>query len=209
MPRVVDHARPREHAHVVPTPKLARCPWAASDPLLARYHDEEWGVPVHDDVRLFEMLTLEGAQAGLSWLTVLRKREGYRRAFHGFDPARVARMTEARQLRLMDDEGIVRNRAKIASTVGNAKAFLALAKERGSFDAYLWSFVDGTPVHHRVRSMADVPAKDALAEGLSKDLKKRGFRFVGPTIVYAFLQAVGVVDDHLVTCPRHADLARG
>jgi DNA-3-methyladenine glycosylase I len=192
-----------------PTPKLARCPWAASDPLLARYHDEEWGVPVHDDVRLFELLTLEGAQAGLSWLTVLRKREGYRRAFHGFDPARVARMTEARQLRLMEDESIVRNRAKIASTVDNAKAFLALAKERGSFDAYLWSFVDGVPVQSRPRSMKDVPAKSALAEQISKDLKKRGFRFVGPTIVYAFLQAVGVVDDHLVDCPRHADLARG
>ena len=191
----------------MPSPPLARCPWADSDPLLARYHDEEWGVPVHDDARLFELLTLEGAQAGLSWLTVLRKREGYRRAFHGFDPARVSRMTEAACARLMEEPAIVRNRAKIASTVDNAKAFLAVARELGSFDAFLWSFVDGAPVQHRFTTMKQLPPKDELAERLSKALKKRGFRFVGPTIVYAFLQAVGVVNDHLVGCPRRAALA--
>jgi DNA-3-methyladenine glycosylase I len=180
-----------------------RCPWAGTDPLYVRYHDEEWGVPSHDDRHLFEMLILEGAQAGLSWLTILRKREGYRRAFLGFEPERVARMTAARQAKLMEDEGIVRNRAKIASTVDNAKAFLAVQRERGSFDAYLWSFVEGgRPIQHRFESMKQVPAETELAVAMSKDLKKRGFRFVGPTIVYAYLQAIGVVNDHLVACPR-------
>ena len=179
-----------------------RCTWAGTDPLYVRYHDEEWGVPVHDDRRLFEMITLEGAQAGLSWITILKKRDGYRRAFHGFDPAKVARMTARDRARLMKDEGIVRNRAKIASTVTNAKAFLALQEEHGSFDAWLWSFTDGVPVRARRRSLKDIPAKTPLAEQISKELVRRGFRFVGPTIVYAFLQAVGVVDDHLVTCFR-------
>lgn len=180
-----------------------RCPWAGSDPLYVRYHDEEWGVPVHDDVHLFEMLTLEGAQAGLSWLTILRKREGYRRAFLGFDPARVARMTLARREKLLLDEGIVRNRAKIESTITNAKAFLAVQREHGSFDAYLWSFVDGRPVRSRFKTIAAVPAQTDLSVRISKDLAKRGFRFVGPTIIYAFLQAVGVVNDHLVSCFRY------
>ena len=185
-----------------------RCSWAGSDPDYVRYHDDEWGVPVHDEVRLFEMLILEGAQAGLSWSTILRKREGYRRAFRGFDPKKVARMTEADQARLLLDEGIVRNRAKISSTVGNAKAFLAIQKEHGSFDAWLWGFVDGHPVQGRPASMKDVPASTELAVRISKDLKKRGFRFVGPTIVYAYLQAVGVVNDHVAGCYRQKEVAK-
>ena len=185
-----------------------RCSWAGSDPDYVRYHDDEWGVPVHDDVRLFEMLILEGAQAGLSWSTILRKREGYRRAFRGFDPKKVARMTAADQARLLLDEGIVRNRAKIASTVGNAKAFLAIQKEHGSFDAWLWGFVDGHPVQGRPASMKDVPASTELAVRIPKDLKKRGFRFVGPTIVYAYLQAVGVVNDHVAGCYRQKEVAK-
>lgn len=185
-----------------------RCSWAGSDPDYVRYHDDEWGVPVHDDVRLFEMLILEGAQAGLSWSTILRKREGYRRAFRGFDPKKVARMTEADQARLLLDEGIVRNRAKISSTVGNAKAFLAIQKEHGSFDAWLWGYVDGRPVQGRPASMKDVPASTDLAVRISKDLKKKGFRFVGPTIVYAYLQAVGVVNDHVAGCYRQKEVAK-
>jgi DNA-3-methyladenine glycosylase I len=165
-------------------------------------------VPVHDDVRLFEMLTLEGAQAGLSWTTILRKREGYRRAFHGFAPDKVAAMKAADQAELLRDPSIVRNRAKVLSTVDNARALLALRGEAGTFDAYLWSFVDGRPVQGRRRSLADVPAKTDLAVRISKDLRSRGFRFVGPTIVYALLQAVGVVNDHLVTCFRHAAVSR-
>lgn len=161
-------------------------------------------MPVHDDTRLFEMLTLEGAQAGLAWITILKKREGYRRAFLGFDPAKVAKMTARDRARLSKDEGIVRNRAKIAATVDNAKAFLEVQRERGTFDAYLWSFVDGAPVRARRRSMKDVPATTPLALAISKDLSRRGFRFVGPTIVYAFLQAVGVVDDHVDGCFRRA-----
>lgn len=185
-----------------------RCSWAGTDPDYVRYHDDEWGVPVHDDVRLFEMLILEGAQAGLSWSTILRKREGYRRAFRGFDPKKVARMTEADQARLLLDEGIVRNRAKISSTVDNAKAFLAIQKEQGSFDAWLWGFVDGRPVQGRPASMKDVPASTELAVRISKDLKKKGFRFVGPTIVYAYLQAVGVVNDHVAGCYRQKEVAK-
>jgi DNA-3-methyladenine glycosylase I len=179
---------------------LVRCAWVSPDPLYARYHDEEWGVPVHDDTRLFEMLTLEGAQAGLSWLTILRKRESYRRAFRGFDPARVARFGPRDEARLLGDAGIVRNRAKIAASIGNAKALLALQRERGSFDAYLWAWVDGRPVVNRFEDLREMPAKTPLAAAISKDLLGRGFKFVGPTIVYAFLQAVGVVDDHLEGC---------
>jgi DNA-3-methyladenine glycosylase I len=185
-----------------------RCPWAGNDPLYVRYHDEEWGVPAHDDVHLFEMLVLEGAQAGLSWSTILNKREGYRRAFLGFDPMRVARMTEARRQKLLEDEGIVRNREKIASAIDNAKAFLAIQRERGSFDAYLWSFVDGRPIQGNHRSRSSIPAKTELSIRVSKDLAKRGFRFVGPTIIYAYLQAVGVVNDHLVECFRYREVAR-
>jgi DNA-3-methyladenine glycosylase I len=180
-----------------------RCPWAAKDPLYLPYHDEEWGVPSHDDRHLFEMLILEGAQAGLSWLTILRKREHYRRAFDGFDPGRVARYTEKRQAKLLADPGIVRNRQKVAAAVVNARLFLELARERGSFDAYLWSFVGGQPRQNRFRRLSDVPARTPESDALSKDLAKRGFKFVGSTICYALMQAVGLVNDHLVTCPRH------
>lgn len=179
---------------------LVRCAWVSPDPLYRRYHDEEWGVPVHDDTRLFEMLTLEGAQAGLSWLTILRKRESYRTAFRGFDPARVARFGPRDEARLLADAGIVRNRAKIAASIGNAKALLTLQRERGSFDAYLWAWVDGRPLVNRFEELREVPSKTPLAAAISKDLLARGFKFVGPTIVYAFLQAVGVVDDHLAGC---------
>lgn len=183
-------------------PEKARCPWAGTDPLSIAYHDEEWGVPSRDDRHLFEMLILEGAQAGLSWLTILRKREGYRRAFAGFDPAKVALFGPADVERLLADAGIVRNRLKVESAIDSAKAFLALQAETGSFSDWLWDFVDGRPVRSSFRQMSEVPAKTPLAEKISKDLRKRGFRFVGPTIVYAYLQAVGVVNDHLVTCPR-------
>ena len=183
-----------------------RCPWAAKDPLYLPYHDEEWGVPLHDDRRLFELLILEGAQAGLSWLTILRKREGYRRAFDGFDPARVARYTDKRRAKLLEDAGIVRNRQKVAAAIGNARAFLELVDERGSFDAYLWDFAGGKPRVNHFRRMADVPARTAVSDALSVDLAKRGFKFVGSTICYAYMQAVGLVNDHLTSCPRHAEL---
>jgi DNA-3-methyladenine glycosylase I len=179
-----------------------RCGWAGTDPLYQRYHDEEWGVPLHDDRHLFEMLILEGAQAGLAWITILRKREAYRRAFEGFDPARVAAFDEARLQALLQDPGLVRNRLKLASAVGNAKAFLAVQAEFGSFDAYLWGFVGGAPRVNAWKGLAEVPAVTPEAEALSRDLKRRGFRFVGPTIVYAFMQAVGMVDDHVAGCWR-------
>lgn len=168
---------------------------------MRRYHDEEWGVPSWDDRHLFEMLVLEGAQAGLSWSTILNKRDGYRRAFAGFDPNRVARYGEARITSLLDDPGIVRNRLKVRGTVTNARAFLQIEEEHGSFAAYLWRFVDGQPVVNRPRSMADLPARTELSDQIAKDLKRHGFTFVGSTIVYSLLQAVGVVDDHLVSCP--------
>ncbi len=182
--------------------ELTRCSWAGTDPDYLRYHDTEWGVPVHDDRLLFEMLTLEGAQAGLSWLTILRKRERYREVFADFDPARVARFSAAKVERLMLDPGIVRNRLKIESTVSNAKAFRAVQREFGSFDAFLWAFVEGRPMVNRPLDLRGVPARTELSDRISKDLKKRGFRFVGSTIVYAFLQAVGVVDDHVQGCHR-------
>ncbi len=177
-----------------------RCEWAGSDPLLIAYHDEEWGVPVHDDRLLFEFLTLEGAQAGLSWQTILRKREAYRRAFEGFEPERVAAYGDVQMERLMADAGIVRNRAKIASTFGNARAMLQVQRELGSFDAYLWSFVGGRPVVNLPSRSSDVPATSPQSDAMSKDLKRRGFKFVGSTICYAMMQAVGMVDDHLVEC---------
>lgn len=186
-------------------PEPVRCPWCGSDPLYTAYHDEEWGVPVHDDRLLFEFITLEGAQAGLSWLTVLKKRANYRRAFDDFDVRKVARYTPANIEALMQDAGIVRNRLKIESTVSNAKAFIAVQKEFGSFADYIWGFVDGKPVVNRPRTLKDVPASTPLSDRISKDLKKRGFRFVGTTIVYAHLQATGVVNDHLVDCHRHPD----
>jgi len=182
---------------------MIRCSWA-TNPLSIAYHDAEWGVPVHDDVTLFEFLILEGAQAGLSWDTVLRKRDRYREVFAGFDPEKVARFTPRRVERLMNDSGIVRNRLKIESAIGNARAFLGVQDERGTFDAYLWAMVDGKPVINRPRESRDVPATSALSDALSRDLRKRGFRFVGSTICYAYLQAVGVVDDHLAGCFRAA-----
>jgi len=180
----------------------ARCAWAGTDPLYVAYHDKEWGRPVRDDRVLFEFLTLESAQAGLAWITILRKREGYRKAFAGFDPRKVSRFTAAKQRALMKDPGIVRNRLKIGSTVSNAKAFLAVQKEFGSFSSYLWGFVDNKPVVNRPSSLKGVPASTELSDRISKNLKKRGFRFVGSTIVYAYLQAVGVVDDHTADCFR-------
>ncbi|MEQ1632716.1 MAG: DNA-3-methyladenine glycosylase I [Planctomycetota bacterium] len=179
-----------------------RCPWCGDDPLYVAYHDEEWGVPVHDDRHLFEMLILEGAQAGLSWITILKKRANYRSAFAGFDPKKVARFDAKKQAVLMQDAGIVRNRLKIESAIDSAKAFLDLQQEHGSFDRWLWQFVDGKPIKNRPRAMSEVAARTDLSDRISKELKKRGFRFVGSTIVYAFLQAVGVVDDHLATCFR-------
>jgi DNA-3-methyladenine glycosylase I len=180
-----------------------RCDWGASNPLLVAYHDSEWGVPVHDDRMWYEKLVLDGAQAGLSWLTILKKREAYRAAFHDFDVARVARFGERDVARLMQDPGIVRNRQKIASAIGNARAFQRVQAEQGSFDAYIWAFVAGKPVQNRVRSPADWAAKSALSDAVSKDLKRRGFSFVGSTIIYAFLQATGVINDHLVSCHRY------
>ncbi len=180
---------------------MKRCAWAAS-PAMIEYHDREWGVPVHDDRVLFEFITLEGAQAGLSWETILNKREAYRRAFAGFDPARVARFSAARRARLMQDAGIVRNRLKIESTVTNAAAFLAVQREFGSFDRYLWDFAGGKPVRGRFRTPKELPARTELSDALSRDLKRRGFRFVGTTICYAFMQAVGIANDHVVGCFR-------
>ncbi len=190
---------------------MTRCPWATND-RLAEYHDREWGVPVRNARRLFEFLVLEGAQAGLSWDTVLKKRERYREVFHGFDPARVARMGQADMQRLMKDQGIIRNRLKIESAISNARAFLVVEKEfsrDGGFAGYIWGFVEGRPIANRRRSMRDVPASSPVSDALSKDLKRRGFRFVGTTICYAFMQAVGMVNDHLITCPRHAAIAEG
>lgn len=179
-----------------------RCPWART-PLSIAYHDTEWGVPVHDDHILFEFLTLEGAQAGLSWETILKKREAYREAFVGFDPARVARFTPARVARLLQNPGIVRNRLKIESTVRNAKAFLAVQREFGSFDAYVWRFVGGAPRVNRWRTLQQLPARTPESDALSRDLLSRGFKFVGSTICYAFMQAVGMVNDHMIDCFRY------
>jgi DNA-3-methyladenine glycosylase I len=184
---------------------VTRCEWAAgSDELMLAHHDEEWGVPSHDDVHLFEMLTLEGAQAGLSWSTILNKREGYRRAFAGFDPAVVARFGPRDFERLLADPGIIRNRQKVESTVNNAARVLEAREEHGSLDAYLWSFVGGQPIVNHWRTLSELPAETDLSKAISKDLKGRGFRFVGPTSIYAFMQTVGMVDDHTVDCFRRA-----
>lgn len=183
-----------------------RCPWAGSDPLYLAYHDEEWGVPLHDERRLFEMLVLEGAQAGLSWLTILRRREGYRRAFDGFDPGAVARYGRRDVQRLLADGGIIRNRLKIDSAVNNARAFLAVQEEFGSFDAYVWRFVDGKPRQNAWTAQDEAPAQTPVSQALSKDLRGRGFTFVGPTICYAHMQATGMVNDHLVGCFRHREV---
>jgi DNA-3-methyladenine glycosylase I len=183
-----------------------RCVWAGSDPAMIAYHDEIWGVPVHDDRKWFEKILLDGAQAGLSWSTILRKREGYRAAFCEFDPARVVRFKPADVERLMLDPGIVRNRLKIESTIKNARGFLAIQREFGSFDAYVWAFVGGATQQNARKNVGEVPATSAMSDALSKDLKKRGFTFVGSTIVYSIMQAAGLVNDHLVSCFRHAQL---
>jgi DNA-3-methyladenine glycosylase I len=181
---------------------VTRCWWAESDSLLTAYHDTEWGVPAHDDRVLFEFLVLEGAQAGLSWLTILKKRPRYRAAFAGFDPEAVARFDAKRCRRLLDDPGLVRNRLKISSAITNARAVLGVRDAFGSFDAYVWQFVDGTPIRKIRRTPRDVPAETAESRAMSKDMKRRGFAFVGPTTCYAFMQAVGLADDHLITCFR-------
>ena len=186
-------------------PGLKRCAWATSEPNIS-YHDREWGVPVHDDRLLFEFLILEGAQAGLSWETILKKRENYRKAFAGFDPARVARFDQQRIERLLSNPGIVRNRLKISSTVSNARAFLKVQNEFGSFDTFIWQFVNGHPRKNAWRSMKQLPAQNAESAAMSKELIRRGFRFVGSTICYAFMQAVGMVNDHLVDCFRYREI---
>ena len=182
---------------------MRRCMWATSDPLLLQYHDEEWGVPVHDDIRLFEFLTLEGAQAGLNWLTVLKKREHYRKAFDSFDPQKIARYSNRDLRRLLKDQGIIRNRLKIVATITNARRFLEIQRQFGSFDAYIWQFTNGKQIKHKFRSLSAIPAKTRESDAMSNDLRKRGFRFVGSTICYAYMQAVGIVNDHLVSCFRY------
>ena len=185
-----------------------RCEWCGNDPLYVAYHDAEWGVPVHDDRLLFEFLTLEGAQAGLSWITILRKREGYRKAFADFDPEKVARFTKAKQEKLLLNPAIVRNRLKVKSAISNAKAFLEVQEEFGSFDEYIWRFVDGKPIVNRFKSMKDIPAKTDISDVMSKDLKQRGFKFVGSTICYAHMQATGMVNDHTMSCFRYTQLSK-
>lgn len=184
----------------------ARCPWCGDDPLYIAYHDHEWGVPSHDDAHLFEMLLLEGQQAGLSWITILRKRENFREAFNGFDPERIARYTPARIEKLMGNAGIIRNRLKLNAAVKNARAFLATQEEFGSFAQYAWSFVHGRAIQNRFRTMAEVPATSAQSDAMSRALKQRGFTFVGSTICYAYMQSVGMVNDHLLKCHRFAPI---
>ena len=185
--------------------KMKRCTWASND-LNIPYHDTEWGVPVHDDRLFFEFLILEGAQAGLSWDTILRKRDAYRAAFDNFEPAKVAKYSDVKCEKLMRNEGIIRNRLKVASAVRNAKAFLAVQKEFGSFDKYIWGFVSGKPLDNKLKGHSDVPAKTEISDAISKDLKERGFNFVGSTIMYAFMQATGLVNDHLTSCFRYKEI---
>lgn len=187
--------------------KYKRCSWAKNDLAIA-YHDAEWGVPLHDERGLFEFLILEGAQAGLSWDTILRRRDNYRVVFDNFDAEKVARYNDKKVAELLQNEGIIRNRLKVASAIGNAKAFLRVQDEIGSFDKYIWNFVDGEPVKNKLKDMSEVPAKTAVSDAISKDLKRRGFNFVGSTIMYAFMQATGMVNDHLVSCFRYKEVAR-
>lgn len=187
-------------------PDRTRCPWPGRDPLYMDYHDREWGVPLRDDRKLFELLVLESAQAGLSWITILRRREGYRRAFEGFDPQVVARYGETRIASLLEDPGIIRNRKKVESAVSNAQAFLGIQEAFGSFSSYLWGFVDGKPVVNNWEEMGSVPAKTPLSETISRDMKSRGFSFFGPMACYAFLQSAGLVNDHLAGCFRHREV---
>ena len=187
---------------------VKRCEWAGSDPLMIAYHDEEWGVPVHDDRTLFEFLILEGAQAGLSWSTILNKRESYRKAYDGFEPRKIASYRDRKAQRLLGNRGIVRNRLKVAASIGNARAFLQVQKDFGSFDAYTWQFTDQKPIQNRFSLLRDLPARTEQSDAMSKDLKKRGFRFVGPTICYAFMQAVGMVNDHTLDCFRYKEIRK-
>lgn len=187
---------------------LTRCGWSGSDPLYIKYHDEEWGVPVHDDRKLFEMLMLEGAQAGLSWITILKKRENYRKAFDRFNARKIAGYDARKKRELLSNAGIVRNRLKVDAAVSNARTFLAIQKEFGSFDLYIWQFVGGKPRMNRWASLKDIPAKTRESDAMSEDLKLRGFRFVGSTICYAFMQAVGMVNDHITLCFRHTQPSR-
>jgi DNA-3-methyladenine glycosylase I len=187
---------------------MERCPWPGKDELYIKYHDEEWGVPVHDDRKHFEFLVLEGAQAGLSWATILKRRENYRKAYDNFDPARVANYDEAKVEELLANAGIIRNRKKIASSINNAKRFLEVQQELGSFDNYIWSFVDYKPVINSWKTLSEIPATTELSDQISKDLKKRGFSFVGSTIIYAHIQAIGLVNDHLVSCFRYDQLKK-
>lgn len=184
---------------------VVRCGWCGTDELYCQYHDEEWGVPVYDDQKMFEFLTLEGAQAGLSWITVLRKREAYRKAFDNFDPVKIARYSEARKAKLLQNPGIIRNRLKIESVVRNARAYLDMQEKGESFSEFLWQFVDGKPKQNRRRTLADIPASTPESDAMSKALKKRGFNFVGTTICYAHMQATGMVNDHLISCHRYND----
>lgn len=188
--------------------EIRRCGWSTTDPLYIEYHDREWGVPLHDDRRLFEFLVLEGAQAGLSWLTILKRRQGYRKAFDAFDPRKVAGYDASKVRRLLSDRGIIRNRLKIGSAINNARAFLKVQEEFGSFDRYIWDFVGGKPVVNRFRALPEIPARTALSDRISADLRGRGFSFVGSTIVYAHLQATGMVNDHLVGCFRRGQLRK-
>ncbi len=187
----------------------ARCAWPGTDPLYVAYHDDEWGVPVHDDTKHFEFLVLDGAQAGLSWLTILRKREAYRKAMSGFDPRKVARYDSTRIERLLRNPGLVRNRQKVEAAIANARALLAVQKERGSFDAWIWSFVGGTTKQNAWRRLNEIPSRTAESEAMSRALRERGFSFVGPTICYAYMQAAGMVNDHTIDCFRHRQLSRG
>jgi DNA-3-methyladenine glycosylase I len=188
--------------------EIHRCGWSVNDPIYIEYHDKEWGIPVHDDRKLFEFLVLEGAQAGLSWLTVLKKREGYRKAFAEFDPEKVARFTEKKIEKLLLDPSIIRNKLKVNSAVTNAKAFLNVQKEFGSFDKYIWQFTDGKVIHNKWKSLKEIPAKTKESDAMSKDLISRGFKFVGSTIMYAHMQATGMVNDHVVECFRHKELKK-
>ncbi|HEY0969323.1 MAG TPA: DNA-3-methyladenine glycosylase I [Opitutaceae bacterium] len=200
-------SKPSKKSSVVSTAALSRCPWAEAEHQHA-YHDTEWGVPSHDDRHLFEMIILEGAQAGLSWSTILKKRENYRAAYDHFDAAKIARYDARKVAKLLANPGIVRNKLKVAASIGNARAFLAVQKEFGSFDRYIWQFVGGRPIQNRWTASGQVPARTQESDAMSKDLKKRGFNFVGTTICYAFMQATGMVNDHLVSCPRHAACAK-
>lgn len=185
--------------------KLQRCPWAGTEQIYIDYHDKEWGVPLHDDKKLFEMLILEGMQAGLSWITILKKREDFRAAFDGFDAEKISRYDDKKISELMQNEKIIRNRRKITAAIQNAKAFIEVQREFGSFDAFIREYTDNTPIVNRFKDMSEVPANTPLSDKISRDLKKRGFSFVGTTIIYSFMQAVGIVDDHLISCPCHSD----